>query len=65
MPKSIEIINPFTKSFLLFSCAIAWWAHVAVAPEHKSINVLIRGKCQGSKVSIPAGGHVEPIASMG
>ena len=51
-------IKPLAISLRLFSCAIAWCAQVAAAPEHNRISVLISGKCQGSNVSIPAGGQI-------
>ena len=36
----------------------AWCAQVAAQPEQSRISVLISGRCQGSKVSMPAGGQV-------
>ena len=39
-------------------------AQVAAAPEHSRISVLINGRCQGSKVSIPAGGQTPSTAGL-
>ena len=42
-PSATAIAKPLIMSLRLPSCAIAWCAHVAAAPEHNKINVLING----------------------
>ena len=46
------------------SCSSAWCAQVTVVPEVSRISVLSSGRCQGSKVSMPFGGHTPPISSV-
>ena len=55
-------ISPCFRSRRLFSCTKAWWAQVAAQPDNKRISVLIRGRCQGSNVVMPSGGHTPSIA---
>ena len=42
-------------------CSSAWCAQVTVVPEVSRISVLSSGRCQGSKVSMPFGGHTPPM----
>src|SRR5437762_8417240 len=44
---------------------MAWCAQVTVVPEVSRISVLSSGKCHGSSVTIPDGGHCPIDASLG
>ena len=44
-----------------FSSTSAWCAQVAAQPEQSRISVLIKGRCQGSKVSMPSGGQTPGV----
>ena len=44
---------------------IARWAHVIVIPEDNNIIVFHRGNPHALSVSIPKGGHMQPIPTLG
>ena len=44
---------------------IAWWAQVTVTPDESRITVFNKGTPQGSRVSIPRGGHLFPSLMSG
>ena len=44
---------------------IAWWDHVAVAPEANKIAVLSKGTWNGLNVIMPVGGQQLPISTVG
>ena len=52
-------IRPHLSPSRSFSSS-AWCAQVTVVPEVSRISVLSSGRCQGSKVSMPFGGHTPP-----
>lgn len=62
--KTIVKTKPKMASILL-PAVIAWWEYVIVAPEQSSINVLTNGTSKALKVSIPLGGQMFPISTVG
>ena len=62
--------NPTVASNPRITCSrcpatIAWWAQVTVTPEVNKITVFNKGTSHGEKVSIPAGGQIQPISTLG
>ena len=57
-------IRPNTASILL-PAVIAWCAYVTVAPEQSNNKVFSNGTSIGLNVSIPFGGHIDPISITG
>lgn len=55
-----EINASFLKPAIM-----AWWAHVTEAPELSKITVFKKGTSHAESVSIPFGGHTEPISGTG
>lgn len=63
-PNAIVIINPTIVSFR-FPLIIALCDHVTVAPDDNSIAVFNNGTSNGFNAVIPAGGHTDPISTVG
>lgn len=61
---AIVIIRPRIVP-LLFPWISEWCAYVTVAPELRSRIVLRRGSSKALITGIPAGGHCEPISTVG
>lgn len=56
--------KPINPSVRLLQ-TIAWWAQVTVHPDNKRTKVLRNGISQGLNTTIPFGGHIEPISTVG
>lgn len=63
-PNSTVIVSLWIAWWWL-SSKIAWWAHVAVAPEDNKIIVFKRGIWKGLNGEIPLGGQSMPISTVG
>jgi ABC-type iron transport system FetAB permease component len=64
MARATVIIRPQTASTFL-PAVMAWCAYVTVAREHNKIIVFNKGIALASNASIPLGGQIFPIASVG
>jgi len=64
IPRIIVKTSPWI-AWVWFDSMIAWWDHVAVAPEANKIAVLSRGTWNGLNVKIPVGGQQFPISTVG
>jgi hypothetical protein len=68
IPNDIVIIKAFITSCRAFfdpPIIKARCAQVTLTPEDNNITVFNKGKPQGFKTSIPAGGQIQPIATEG
>jgi hypothetical protein len=62
---NITVNNKPNIVFFLSPDIIALCAHVTVAPDDNNIAVFNNGTSNGSNISIPTGGHTDPIETSG